>query len=302
MNTSHPLANRPGPARQVAGFTIVELMVVIAIIALLVSLLLPALAQVRKTSQTMVCASQLRSLMTIYHIYASDHSGRLVSHHFYEYEGQSAPGYYWYTNRNSKGQFGLAGYLPTYAYNVKPKSGWFCPSDGYLAHPGRDSTKVQTYLLSRTLQHQTNGAAGINGQFVKYRSTTGSLSSGWNRLDTVVTPHSRVAAISDGTYYVRPNGMPATKAGFNAEFPSRQSGGGFRYSTLAPSKGWLFTGTGPDADATHHGSPHPSESANFGFLDGHVQTMNLDGVISTYMKGVNVTATTAVDHPWTYNR
>ena len=44
------------------GFTLVELLVVISIIAILIALLLPALAQARATAQTVVCASNLRQL------------------------------------------------------------------------------------------------------------------------------------------------------------------------------------------------------------------------------------------------
>ena len=43
-----------------AGFTLVELLVVIAIIALLAALLLPALSQARQQARTARCVSNLR--------------------------------------------------------------------------------------------------------------------------------------------------------------------------------------------------------------------------------------------------
>ena len=59
-----------------AGFTLVELLVVISIIALLISLLLPALAKARTLAQTTVCLSNLRQVALAATEYAQDNHGR----------------------------------------------------------------------------------------------------------------------------------------------------------------------------------------------------------------------------------
>lgn len=61
--------------RHTRGFTLVELLVVIAIVALLVALLLPALATARELARRTGCAANLRSWMTAAETYTTDANG-----------------------------------------------------------------------------------------------------------------------------------------------------------------------------------------------------------------------------------
>ena len=61
--------------RRAAGFTLVELLVVIGIIALLIGILLPALNRARQQAQRAKCLSQIRSMLQAAEIHQANHKG-----------------------------------------------------------------------------------------------------------------------------------------------------------------------------------------------------------------------------------
>lgn len=76
MNACH-LKSLARPSREQAGFTLIELLVVISIIALLISILLPALAQARRTAMLAQCLSNNRQVALASVSYAADFNGIL---------------------------------------------------------------------------------------------------------------------------------------------------------------------------------------------------------------------------------
>src|SRR5687768_7266128 len=68
---------------QRAGFTLVELLVVMSIIGLLVAILLPALGAARDAARNSACKNNLRQLGVGLHAYAENHQERFCSGAFH---------------------------------------------------------------------------------------------------------------------------------------------------------------------------------------------------------------------------
>lgn len=113
--------------RRRKGFTLVELLVVIGIIALLIAILMPALRKARDSANRTKCLANMRELMIGYIMYTDAHKGRLP------YGGTATPGgdpdnvniVGWVTDANTE-QAIMDGTLWNYTKNIGI---YRCPSD-----------------------------------------------------------------------------------------------------------------------------------------------------------------------------
>lgn len=71
----------PCPARLRRAFTLIEVLVVVAIIALLISIMLPSLSRAKELSKRTVCASRLHTIGVAVYTYAQENKGKLIECH-----------------------------------------------------------------------------------------------------------------------------------------------------------------------------------------------------------------------------
>lgn len=131
------------------AFTLIELLVVVAIIALLISILMPSLAKAKATARMVVCASNLKQMGIAASIYAAENRDFLVPHSTPSSQGHNGR-YEWYQNT-----------LFQKVMNMEHPDGWFyynaprgliCPDAQWvLDHPGGAADATNKYTTTNVI-------------------------------------------------------------------------------------------------------------------------------------------------------
>jgi len=147
------------------GFTLIELLVVIAIIALLMSILMPALARVKKQAQSVACMSRLRSWGMLFKLYTDDNGGYFNEGWGYLQHPQNAgkPEEYglWMNAMRPyyKDQWEML-LCPTATRMVEGDLDWGTFKAWYRdianRHPGPDETGTKRFVGSYSINNWTN--------------------------------------------------------------------------------------------------------------------------------------------------
>lgn len=180
-----PGATTATPARPRA-FTLVELLIVVAIIALLLAMLMPSLRAAREQAGEVKCASNLRQLGIAFHLYAGEYNGRAMPTAYFD----RSPIVYWWGLDSPVGVDHSRGFTSQYLEaDLKAGGVYECP-----AQPRG------TYEISQGLSDEITSTYGYNGYYLSPAQTPGWADTigkrPWQNIDAIRRPQ-RVFAFAD---------------------------------------------------------------------------------------------------------
>lgn len=227
------------------NFTLVELLVVIGIIALLSSLLLPALGKARAAGVRVACGNNMRQIGQGVMLYGSDYGGWLPP-----------------TKWNAEHIYYLLDYLgrPKNLYTTYIMAAQFSSMEGVYFCPA-----ISKASQSPAWTNASEGPYYYSDYYQTGRQTTNNKCGGWNYMDTSNNPiaNRRMEDIKAGSvilteaYYCLQN---ASSLSSPTTYPKIA-----RYTTESCSQ--------HGAAWANHG-----RSANFLFVDGHAQSFTYGAV------------------------
>jgi prepilin-type N-terminal cleavage/methylation domain-containing protein/prepilin-type processing-associated H-X9-DG protein len=292
-----------GARRRRAAFTLIEVLVAVAIIALLVAILLPSLTRARQLAQATVCKTHVKQLATAVHVYSAANS-RLPgtdSAWWVSYQASSKPpnpaGRRWPNWRAGDSWLGLL-CPPDHPWDVNEQQLLWnhvaatVPRQGSLWRYVHDE---KVYLCPTDLKGMPNGddpkGGGGNGRFsytmngILGFKAPEQIQSFTYVTDFQVMEGANVAPVQTIPAGTRVSWSPAVMTMFIEEHPWNNVNHGFVGDSWAADS-YL---------ALRHDPRTSGAMANFGYLDGHAESKRYNWFGNKKDRAGNVSKLQGVD-------
>ncbi|MCG8406280.1 MAG: prepilin-type N-terminal cleavage/methylation domain-containing protein [Phycisphaerales bacterium] len=286
-----------------AAFTLIELLVVISIIALLISILLPAMSGARRTAQRVACMATMREIGVGGTEYATDDSNGWMpgapagSYLLNEPSAFGPQVQVWDWMGQLASQWNMGLYQPSQGdidgvarrFNeLRSSKSFLCAANKFLSThfggPDAGAGRMVSYNMTRYQTFQGVEAGGIAGVTTVPAGHNEQIPLNWKPAVDRVGQPSRKIFCGDGSRFANTTTAPDYDLSVAASFGGAFTDAG-AHSTLSRSwdRSWAngFT-TGFDARfyAYRHATAEPPAGAaanvfkaNFVFWDGHVETL-----------------------------
>jgi len=251
--------------RKLKGFTLVELLVVISIIAMLLAVLIPSLQKARQVAQRVICSNHQKTFSLANAAYATQFDGRYVPVRYVDSSGSKQA---WVSNTTFRKLCEFDKYLKTEDYQLNKNgtktilyydlpNAYLCPSDVISPYKKNRFFRDNAYVLLSYGYNYTEWS--VSGQWDPW---AGYPTDAGHKAANIKTPASKLAFTDSVDWWVCWNG--ADYAGVESGHNSRQCWNEMGQANVQAYK-----------DGGLHGPVlyRHSEGAVVAFYDGHCKYM-----------------------------